>query len=169
MITIPLAAEDASLVLSDAVMEHFSLNQQVRPDQAEAGGQLFARITRYEIFVEEATGPRPTDRAAGPTTLQTGRRSARRFASGLLSDCTMSEIGILIPNVWRHRRPLIASRSVTAAAVRRTSSRVSFSSWLGMEVSPNACISRSMMEARRRVLLAACVHGGQGMRPAWCT
>ena len=42
-------------MLSDAVVEHFALYQQVRQDQADAGGQLFARITRYEIFVEEAS------------------------------------------------------------------------------------------------------------------
>jgi len=87
VITIPLAAEDASLVLSDAVMEHFSLNQQVRPDQAEAGGQLFARITRYEIFVEEATGPRPTDRRSRThytPDRQAERKEIReRFALGL--------------------------------------------------------------------------------------
>lgn len=64
MITVPLTTQGASLVFSDAVVEHFGLHRQVHRDQAEAGGQLFARITRYEIFVEEATGPRPTDRRA---------------------------------------------------------------------------------------------------------
>jgi integrative and conjugative element protein (TIGR02256 family) len=62
VITVPLTAEGANLVLSDAVVEHFALCQQVLHNEAEAGGQLFARLTRYEIFVEEATGPRPTDR-----------------------------------------------------------------------------------------------------------
>ena len=87
MITVPLTAEGASLVLSDAVVEHFTLHQQVRRDQAEAGGQLFARITRYEIFVEEATGPRPTDRR-GRTHYTPDRQAERReilerFALGL--------------------------------------------------------------------------------------
>jgi integrative and conjugative element protein (TIGR02256 family) len=74
-------------VLSDAVVKHFALHQQVRRNQAEAGGQLFARITRYEIFVEEATGPRPTDRR-GRTHYIPDRQSERkeireRFALGL--------------------------------------------------------------------------------------
>jgi integrative and conjugative element protein (TIGR02256 family) len=74
-------------VLSDAVVEHFALYRQVRQDQAEAGGQLFARITRYEIFVEEATGPRPTDRR-GRTYYTPDRQAERkeireRFALGL--------------------------------------------------------------------------------------
>lgn len=87
MITVPLTAEGANLVLSDTVVEHFALHQQVRPSQAEAGGQLFARITRYEIFVEEATGPRPTDRR-GRTHYTPDRQAERkeireRFALGL--------------------------------------------------------------------------------------
>lgn len=87
MITIPLTTEGASLVLSDAVVERFALHQQVHRDQAEAGGQLFARITRYEIFVEEATGPRPTDRR-GRTHYTPDRQAERkeireRFVLGL--------------------------------------------------------------------------------------
>jgi integrative and conjugative element protein (TIGR02256 family) len=87
VITVPLTTEGASLVLSDGVMEHFALHQQVRQDQAEAGGQLFARITRYEIFVEEATGPRPTDRRGRmhyTPDRQAERKEIReRFALGL--------------------------------------------------------------------------------------
>jgi integrative and conjugative element protein (TIGR02256 family) len=87
VITLPLSAEGASLVLGDAVVEHFALHQQVRHDQAEAGGQLFARITRYEIFVEEATGPRASDRR-GRTHYTPDRHAERkeireRFALGL--------------------------------------------------------------------------------------
>jgi integrative and conjugative element protein (TIGR02256 family) len=74
-------------VFSDAVVEHFDLHRQVRQGQAEAGGQLFARITRYEVFVEEATGPRPTDRR-GRTHYTPDRQAERkeireRFALGL--------------------------------------------------------------------------------------
>lgn len=87
MITVPLSAEGANLVLSDTVVEHFALHQQVRQDQPEAGGQLFARITRYEIFIEEATGPRPTDqrgRMHYTPDRQAERKEIReRFALGL--------------------------------------------------------------------------------------
>jgi integrative and conjugative element protein (TIGR02256 family) len=87
VITVPLTAEGANLVLSDTVVEHFALHQQVRHNQAEAGGQLFARLTRYEIFVEEATGPRPTDRR-GRTHYTPDRQAERkeireRFPLGL--------------------------------------------------------------------------------------
>ena len=87
VITVPLSADGANLVLSDMVMEHFARYQQVRHHQAEAGGQLFARITRYEIFVEEATGPRPSDRR-GRTHYTPDRQAERkeireRFALGL--------------------------------------------------------------------------------------
>jgi len=87
LITVPLTAEGANLVLSDTVVDHFALHRQVRHNQTEAGGQLFARITRYEIFVEEATGPRPTDRR-GRTHYTPDRQAERieireRFARGL--------------------------------------------------------------------------------------
>ena len=77
VITVPLTAEGAILVLSDTVVEHFALHQQVRHNQAEAGGQLFARLTRYEIFVEEATGPRPSDRR-GRTHYTPDRQAERK-------------------------------------------------------------------------------------------
>lgn len=87
MITVPLTVEDANLVLSDTVVGHFALHQQVRHNQVEAGGQLFARLTRYEIFVEEATGPRPTDRCGRmhyTPDRQAERKEIReRFALGL--------------------------------------------------------------------------------------
>jgi integrative and conjugative element protein (TIGR02256 family) len=87
VITVPLTAEGANLVLSDTVVEHFALHQQVRHNQAEAGGQLFARLTRYEIFVEEATGPRPTDRRGRthytPDRQAESKEIRERFDQGL--------------------------------------------------------------------------------------
>jgi integrative and conjugative element protein (TIGR02256 family) len=77
VITVLLTADGANLVLSDPVVEHFALYQQVRHNQTEAGGQLFARLTRYEIFVEEATGPRPTDRR-GRTHYTPDRQAERK-------------------------------------------------------------------------------------------
>jgi integrative and conjugative element protein (TIGR02256 family) len=50
------------IVFSDKVLEHFARYQQLHRKDAEAGGQLFARLTRYEIYVELATGPREGDR-----------------------------------------------------------------------------------------------------------
>ncbi len=43
-------------------MNHIAEQQQNAPHAAEAGGQLFARITESCITVQRATGPRSTDR-----------------------------------------------------------------------------------------------------------
>ena len=61
MISFPLDENGGYLVFSQQVLDHFVRHQQRHWRKAEAGGQLFARLTPYEIFVEEATGPRPTD------------------------------------------------------------------------------------------------------------
>ena len=50
------------LVLSQGVVRKFRLYRQMRWYQREAGGQLFARLSLPRIIVEEATGPRRTDR-----------------------------------------------------------------------------------------------------------
>jgi len=62
MIRFPVGLSGQVLILSDRVLAHFAANRQLRWFQREAGGQLFARFTESEIIVEEATGPRPTDR-----------------------------------------------------------------------------------------------------------
>lgn len=75
------------IVFSDQVLEHFARHQQLRPKDPEAGGQLFARLTRYEIYVELATGPRKGDKrsrfgyAAQPGEEQ--KEIDRLFPSGL--------------------------------------------------------------------------------------
>lgn len=50
------------LVFEEAVIEHFRRYRQRRWYQREAGGQLFARFNGFCILIEEATGPRRTDR-----------------------------------------------------------------------------------------------------------
>jgi integrative and conjugative element protein (TIGR02256 family) len=52
---------DGQLVVSSHVLDHFRRHQQSHWRHAEAGGQLFARLTPYEIFVEGVTGPRSSD------------------------------------------------------------------------------------------------------------
>lgn len=58
----PVGTSGQTLVLTDSVLAHFDRHRQRKWLQSEAGGQLFARIERAEIRVEEATGPRRTDR-----------------------------------------------------------------------------------------------------------
>lgn len=53
---------DFSIVLTDKVLAHFEKYKQIRFRDKEAGGQLFARFDGIETLVEEATGPRPTDK-----------------------------------------------------------------------------------------------------------
>jgi integrative and conjugative element protein (TIGR02256 family) len=57
-----IAGSGQTLVFSDAVIEHVLSNRQTKAGDREAGGQLFARVSRYEIYIAEATGPRTSDR-----------------------------------------------------------------------------------------------------------
>jgi integrative and conjugative element protein (TIGR02256 family) len=57
-----IAASGQTLVFSDTVIEHVLSNRQTKTGDREAGGQLFARVSRYEIYIAEATGPRTSDR-----------------------------------------------------------------------------------------------------------
>jgi integrative and conjugative element protein (TIGR02256 family) len=62
MISAAVGRSDETLLLSVAVLEHFNAYRQTRFWHREAGGLLFARIAGNVITIEEATGPRPTDR-----------------------------------------------------------------------------------------------------------
>ena len=58
----PIGDSGQILVLSDQVVRKLRRYRQKRWYQREAGGQLFARFSASRIVVEEATGPRRTDR-----------------------------------------------------------------------------------------------------------
>jgi integrative and conjugative element protein (TIGR02256 family) len=62
MIEYPIGRSGQVLVISEAVLRRFRRHRQRRWYQREAGGQLFARLSGLRIMVEEATGPRRTDR-----------------------------------------------------------------------------------------------------------
>lgn len=62
VIQYPIGTSGQVLILSDPVVEHLRRYRQLRWYQREAGGQLFARFDGGRIVVEEATGPRRTDR-----------------------------------------------------------------------------------------------------------
>ena len=62
MIEYPIGSSGQVIVLADAVLHCFARSRQLRRSQTEAGGQLFARFDASRIIVEEATGPRPSDR-----------------------------------------------------------------------------------------------------------
>lgn len=62
MISAAIGQSGETLLILDAVLDHFSTHRQTRCWHREAGGLLFARIAGDVITIEEATGPRPTDR-----------------------------------------------------------------------------------------------------------
>lgn len=64
MISAAIGQSGETLLLSDVVLEHFNAYRQTCFWHREAGGLLFARIDGKSITIEEATGPRPTDRRA---------------------------------------------------------------------------------------------------------
>jgi integrative and conjugative element protein (TIGR02256 family) len=58
---IPLGNSGELVILTDTVLKHFRRHQQRRNRDTEAGGQLFGRIYKNIITIEEATGPRRSD------------------------------------------------------------------------------------------------------------
>ncbi len=62
MIEYPLGSSGQVIVMTDGVLAHLAASRQSRRSHAEAGGQLFARFAGARVVVEEATGPRATDR-----------------------------------------------------------------------------------------------------------
>ena len=70
----PVGTSGQTLVLCDEVLKHFAAHRQRLPWQAEAGGQLFARLEAPDICIVEATGPRSTDKR-GRTHYHPDRRA----------------------------------------------------------------------------------------------
>ena len=82
-----LGGERQNLVLTPAVLAHFTRYRQSGFLAAEAGGQLFASYQEREIVVEAATGPYPKDRRSRfrftPDRAQEQRDIDRFFAERL--------------------------------------------------------------------------------------
>jgi integrative and conjugative element protein (TIGR02256 family) len=62
MLEYPIGRSGQVLVLAEEVVRKLRRYRQRRWYQREAGGQLFARLSLSRIVIEEATGPRRTDR-----------------------------------------------------------------------------------------------------------
>lgn len=58
----PIGNSGQVLVVPEEIVRKFRQYRQKRWYQREAGGQLFARLSLPRIVIEEATGPRDTDR-----------------------------------------------------------------------------------------------------------
>lgn len=61
-IVYPIGSSGQEIRLSVAVLAKFRRYRQLHWCQREAGGQLFARFNGRQIIVEDATGPRRSDR-----------------------------------------------------------------------------------------------------------
>src|SRR5689334_11446277 len=62
MLEYPIGSSGQVLVLAEEVVRKFRHYRQKRWYQREAGGQLFARLSLSRVVIDEATGPRRTDR-----------------------------------------------------------------------------------------------------------
>ena len=86
MIEFAIRESEQTLILTDAVLAHFSQYRQCNPDAKEAGGQLFAKIDGHRIVVERATGPRGSDHRSRfsfiPNRLAERREIKRLFKAG---------------------------------------------------------------------------------------
>ncbi len=77
MISIKIGTSGETLHFSDEVLRRFAAYRQTRLWNREAGGLLFARIVGSDIQIEEATGPRRTDRRSR-YSYQGDRRAEQR-------------------------------------------------------------------------------------------
>jgi integrative and conjugative element protein (TIGR02256 family) len=59
---IALGDSGETVEITDAVLQYLAKHQQLRRWQTEAGGQLFGTIADKRIQIQEATGPRKSDR-----------------------------------------------------------------------------------------------------------
>lgn len=53
---------DECITFSTSAIGNMLAHRQLRASDAEAGGQLFARLSEGRVDIEVATGPRPADR-----------------------------------------------------------------------------------------------------------
>ena len=73
--------------ITDAVLQHFARYQQLHKGQKEAGGQLFGTIVDKTILIQEATGPRKSDKRSTYSYIPDRKAEQREidqyFAAGL--------------------------------------------------------------------------------------
>jgi integrative and conjugative element protein (TIGR02256 family) len=87
MLRVPIGTSGQSLVFSRRVLKLFEECRQIAPELPEAGGQLFAKLAGNQILIQQATGPRPSDKRTRmhfvPDRLAEQREIARMHKDGL--------------------------------------------------------------------------------------
>jgi integrative and conjugative element protein (TIGR02256 family) len=73
----PIGISGQTLALPDEALSHFGRFRQDSSGKAEAGGQLFARLSASEVVIAKVTGPRQTDRR-GRFFYEPDRRAEQR-------------------------------------------------------------------------------------------
>jgi len=87
VIEYPIGSSGQVIAITDGVLAHLAASRQSLRSHTEAGGQLFARFDGTRIVVEEATGPRATDRRTRtsyvPDRAAEQKEIVKRHARGL--------------------------------------------------------------------------------------
>ena len=115
----PIGASGQTIHLTPEVLAHFHRHRQVSRWQAEAGGQMFARLDGVEIVVELVTGPKASDRRS-----RTSHASRRSFAQAEAD--AMHRLGLHYVGDWHshpERRPNPSWRDRMTMASRGRRSR----------------------------------------------
>ncbi len=97
MIEYSVADSGQTIIFTDRVLDHVLANRQTKLWDREAGGQLFARVSPYEIYIEEATGPRRSDRRS-----RASYRPDRKLEQGEI--CDRQRKGLVFVGDW-HTHP----------------------------------------------------------------
>ena len=79
MLVYPIGQSGQVLYITEQVLDHFSLFRQKTFYDKEAGGQLFVRKSRKDLYLELATGPRPSDKRSRTSYIPDMKESQREI------------------------------------------------------------------------------------------
>lgn len=79
MLAYPIGQSGQVLYISEQVLDHFLSFRQKALSDKEAGGQLFARQSKNDLYLELATGPRPTDKRSRASYVPDMKESQREI------------------------------------------------------------------------------------------
>lgn len=118
----PIGASGQSIHLTPEVLAHFQRHRQVSRWQAEAGGQMFARLDGPEIVIERVTGPKASDRRS--RTSHASRRSVAQAEVDAMHRAGLHYVGDWHSHPERRPNPSWRDRMTMASRVRRSKHRL---------------------------------------------